>query len=164
MRSRTMRPATQHARHGEANRLAALLRRFCALSGAVVMFLALQCSTTQASVSPIEAVWAFNGGEVAVVRQADGAYAGIVDAPTTFARCSHPVGEQMWSRMRLQPDGSYWGLHQWFFESEPCQLNPTLGPSAWRVMTATNGSRYLLVCFSAPGSTQPTIAASGATE
>jgi len=128
------------------------------------MFLALQCSTTQASVSPIEAVWAFNGGEVAVVRQADGAYAGIVDAPTTFARCSHPVGEQMWSRMRLQPDGSYWGLHQWFFESEPCQLNPTLGPSAWRVMTATNGSRYLLVCFSAPGSTQPTIAASGATE
>jgi hypothetical protein len=121
-------------------------------------------TSAQAAAPPIEAVWAFNGGEVAVVRQPDGSYAGIVDAPTTFARCSHPVGERMWSDMRPQPDGSYWGLHQWFFESEPCQLNPTLGPTTWRVMSAPNGSRYLLVCFSAPGSTQPTIAASGATE
>jgi hypothetical protein len=70
----------------------------------------------------------------------------------------------MWTAMRAQPDGSFWGLHQWFFESEPCQLNPALGPASWRVMSAPNGGRYLLVCFSAPGSTQPTIAPSGASE
>lgn len=133
------------------------------LSGLLPLLLLTVCCSAQAAAPPIEAVWAFNGGEVAVVHQSDGTWSGIVDAPTTFARCSHPVGERMWSGLRPQPDGSYWGLHQWFFESEPCQTNPTLGPSAWRVMAAANGSRYLIVCFSAPGGTQPTIAPDGTT-
>jgi hypothetical protein len=130
-----------------------------------VLLLALfACAAARAaSTEPIEAVWAFNGGQVAIVHQPNGSYAGIVDAQTTFASCPHTVGEPMWSEMRLQPDGSYWGLHQWFFEEAGCQRNPTLGPTAWRVMTAKDGSRVLLVCFSQPGASQPTIAPNGAT-
>ena len=110
---------------------------------------------------PIEAVWAFNGGEVAIVPDGNGTYKGIVDSPTTFARCPHAVGEVMWSDVRQQTDGSYWGLHQWFYETAGCPRNPTLGPTAWRVLSATNGSRYLKVCFSDPGTSQPTIARNG---
>jgi hypothetical protein len=131
---------------------------------AALVILLVVCSAARAAAAdPIEAVWAFNGGEVAIVHEPNGSFAGIVDEQTTFATCPHTVGEQMWTEMRPQPDGSYWGLHQWFFESVGCQRNPTLGPTAWRVMTATNGSRYLLVCFSQPGTSQPTIAPNGAT-
>jgi hypothetical protein len=128
------------------------------------LLLAASARATAPPTASIESVWAFNGGQVAVVRRPNGSYAGLIDASTTFARCSHPVGEQMWSEIRLQPDGSYWGLHQWFFESEGCQTNPTLGPSAWRVMTAANGSHFLRVCFSQPGTSQPTIAPDGRSE
>ena len=105
-----------------------------ALVGAAAA-LAFLCASARAS-SPIEAVWAFNGGQVAIVEQPDGSYAGIVDAPTTFASCPHADGEDMWTDIREQPDGSYWGLHQWFFETPACVKNPTRGPTAWRVMTA----------------------------
>ena len=131
---------------------------------AVASCLAVACAEAQATPSPIEAVWAFNGGEVAIVQQADGSYAGIVDAPTTFARCPHTVGERMWTGMHLQPDGSYWGLHQWFFETEACEKNPTLGPAVWRVVTGAGGTRSLHVCFSTPGSSQPRISPTGAPE
>jgi len=131
----------------------------------LLMLLILGASVRIASASatsPIERVWSFNGGEVAVQSQPGGTFVGTVVAPTKFAQCTHPVGEQMWTDMTLQPDGSYWGLHQWFYETAGCVRNPTLGPTAWRVMEAANGATYLLVCFSSPGSTQPTIAPSGA--
>jgi hypothetical protein len=111
--------------------------------------------------SPVEGVWSFNGGKVAV--QADGeALVGIVVAPTKFTQCTHPVGERMWTEMHRQPDGSYWGLHQWFFATSECIANPTLGPTAWRVMRTPDGERFLRACFSEPGSgSQPTIAPDG---
>jgi hypothetical protein len=114
------------------------------------------------SASPIERVWSFNGGEVAIQSQPGGTFVGTVVAPTQFAQCTHTVGEQMWTDIRLQPDGSYWGLHQWFYETAECVRNTTPGPTAWQVMEAANGAAYLLVCFSSPGGTQPTIAPSGA--
>jgi hypothetical protein len=63
--------------------------------------------------------------------------------------------------MVQQPDGSYWGLHQWFFETSECVRNPALGQTAWRVLQNAQG-RYLRACFSEPGSTlQPTISPAG---
>jgi hypothetical protein len=105
----------------------------------------------------IQGVWSFNGGSVAIQPRPDGSFIGTVVAPTTFARCSHPIGERMWSDMRLQPDGSYWGEHQWFLEPT-CSPNLLLGPTAWRVIEAPDGERFLRACFSYPADTQPTIA------
>lgn len=63
--------------------------------------------------------------------------------------------------MTLQPDGSYWGLHQWFFEKPKCPRNPALGLTTWRVLE-DDDYRVLHVCFSDPGSeVQPTIASNG---
>jgi len=109
--------------------------------------------------SPIEGIWSFNGGKVAIQSQPGGTFIGTVVAPTKFAQCPHPIGEPMWTSLRLQADGSYWGLHQWYFES--CVPNPTLGPTAWRVIETANKSHFLRVCFGSPGSIQPTIAPSG---
>jgi hypothetical protein len=68
----------------------------------------------------------------------------------------------MWTQMRLQPDGSYWGLHQWYFATEACEPNPALGLTAWRVLSGEGGARFLRVCFSEPGSSsQPQISAAG---
>jgi hypothetical protein len=110
----------------------------------------------------IEGEWSFNGGEVAIQSGAGGTLTGTVVKTTKFATCPHQAGEPMWTQMRLQPDGSYWGLHRWLFDGT-CAPNPMLGPTAWRVLRNPNGSRYLLVCFSEPGKSQPTIAANGAT-
>lgn len=111
--------------------------------------------------APIEGVWSFNGGKVAIEEQPNGTFAGTVVSPTRFAQCTHPVGEETWTQLTGQPDGSYWGLHQWFFETEECVPNPVLGPTAWRVLQKGE-TRFLRVCFSAPGSnSQPTIAADG---
>ena len=127
----------------------------------IAAMLAVSGAASARADSPIEGIWSFNGGKVAV--QAEGnALAGIVVAPTKFTQCTHPAGERMWTEMRRRPDGSYWGLHQWFFATGECIANPTLGPSAWRVMQATKGERFLRACFSEPGSTsQPTIAPDG---
>src|ERR1700689_1456437 len=70
--------------------------------------------------SPIEEVWSFSGGQVAIQAQPGGTFVGTVVAPTSFAECTHPVGEPMWTDITPQPDGSYWGLHQWFFENAGC--------------------------------------------
>jgi hypothetical protein len=112
--------------------------------------------------APIEGIWSFNGGEVGIQGQPDGTLTGTVVAPTKFSQCFHPTGEQMWTQMREQPDGSYWGLHQWYFETAECVRNPELGLTAWRVLNVSGGARVLKVCFSAPGSkSQPTIAPNG---
>ncbi|HEY2283735.1 MAG TPA: hypothetical protein VGH60_09325 [Solirubrobacteraceae bacterium] len=129
----------------------------------VVVAVALAaCATTATAASKIEGIWSFNGGQIAIQPLANGTYAGTVVAETKFAECTHPVGQQIWSNIRLQPDGSYWGFHQWYFETSSCQPNHTLGPTAWRVLEGTGGSHYLRACFSSPGTSQPTIAASGA--
>ncbi len=126
----------------------------------VCVCLAAGLSPSAQAAQPIEAVWSFNGGQVAIHPGPAGTFIGTVVQATSFAQCSHPVGEEMWSGLRVQPDGSYWGLHQWFFETTSCVHNPALGPTAWRVMAA-GSSRYLLVCFSPPGGPQPTIAPDG---
>jgi hypothetical protein len=137
-------------------------RRFRSLPFVIVAVMLLAIGVTSAGASsPIEGVWSFNGGRIAVQSSSGGTFTGTVVAETKFAECAHPIGQQIWTRMTPQPDGSYWGFHQWYFETSSCALNPTLGPTAWRVLQATNGSRYLRVCLSNPGTTQPTIAANG---
>jgi hypothetical protein len=140
--------------------LLACIRRISALLGGVgVLGLCTGASAAAANVG-IERVWSFNGGAVDVIGQANGTLIGIVSAPTKFAKCIHPKQEQMWIEMRRQADGSYWGLHRWYFEPT-CTPNPLDGPTAWRVLEA-GGKAFLRVCFSAPGSdAQPTIAADG---
>jgi hypothetical protein len=129
------------------------------LAGGLVSLLLLAAGTAAQAegASPIEAVWSFNGGEVAIQPQPDGSFVGTVVETTKFAQCSHAVGEHMWTGMHQQSDGSFWGFHQWYFESSACRPNPTPGPTAWRVLKAANGSRTLIVCFSSPGSGQPSI-------
>ncbi len=115
-----------------------------------------------AAASPIEGIWSFNGGQVAVQAQDDGTFTGTVVAPTKFSECFHPAGEVMWTEIRSQPDGSYFGLHKWYFADSDCVPNPTRGLTAWRVLTAADGSKFLRVCFSAPDSpSQPTISPDG---
>lgn len=111
--------------------------------------------------SSLEGVWSFNGGQIAIQPSSGGAFAGTVVVETKFAECAHPVGQQIWTGMTEQPDGSYWGLHQWYFGGPACSENPERGPTAWRVLEGASGSHYLSVCFSHPGTSQPTIAANG---
>lgn len=111
----------------------------------------------------IEGVWSFNGGEVAIQSASGGTFAGTVLKTTTFDECPHQAGEEIWSGITAQADGSYWGFHQWFYARSGCEPNPTLGPTAWRVMSAGTG-HYLRVCLSEPGRPQPTIAADGEVE
>lgn len=108
----------------------------------------------------VEGVWSFNGGQIAVQRQANGTYAGTVVAETKFAECVHPVGQEIWTEMTEQADGSFWGLHHWYLSN--CEENQELGPTAWRVLETAGKSRYMRVCFSHPGTTQPMIASGGA--
>jgi hypothetical protein len=141
------------------------LRISLLLAITATMCLAAGVASASAS-SPIEGVWSFNGGAVDVVGQADGSFLGIVSVQTKFADCFHTVGEEMWTGVRLQPDGSYWGSHQWYYEptaeAPGCTPNSEPGPTAWRVLHNSHGEAFLRVCFSAPGSgSQPTIAADG---
>jgi hypothetical protein len=120
---------------------------------------ALGAAATADAASEIEGVWAFSGGEVAIATE-NGALEGVVVKATKFKECTHQVGEHMWTGMTLQPDGSYWGLHQWLYQGS-CLPNTTLGPTAWRVLQNSEGLKYLKVCFSEPGKSQPTIAPNG---
>jgi hypothetical protein len=130
----------------------------------VLGILAFAASGASASgPAEIEGVWSFNGGAVGVQGLSDGSFQGIVVSPTVFATCEHPVGQVMWTGMRARPNGSYWGLHQWFHGTK-CEVNPDLGRTAWRVLPVAGGSRVLIVCFSKPGDeSQPTIAPDGTT-
>jgi hypothetical protein len=115
---------------------------------------------TASAASSIVGVWSFGGGQIAVKSAGTNTFVGIVVAETTFAECPHPVGQEIWTGMTEQADGSYWGLHQWYYE-KTCGLNKSLGPTAWRVKEEPNGAKYLRVCFSKPGTTQPEIPATG---
>jgi hypothetical protein len=138
-----------------------LLRKgFLSLVTATLLLL-VGVSSAEAD-SPIEGVWSFNGGKVAVEANSNGGFRGVIVAPTKFSQCFHPVGEEVWSEIRPQSDGSYWGLHQWYFETPECVPNPERGLTAFRVIAAGDGSKSLEVCFSEPGSkSQPKIPASG---
>jgi hypothetical protein len=110
----------------------------------------------------IEAVWSFNSGQVAVRANPDGSFTGTVIRPTLFATCPHPSGEQMWLGVRAQPDGSYWGGHQWYNDAGCTQI-PQRGNTAYRVLVRPDGARFLRVCFSPPETPeiQPKIAPDG---
>ncbi|HST54673.1 MAG TPA: hypothetical protein VLJ42_02110 [Solirubrobacteraceae bacterium] len=156
-------PAEPPRLPAERSRLPAkrlLLRSGCALTVAAIL-----AGAGGASASPpsdIDGVWSFGGGKVAVHQQPGGAYQGTVVAATQFATCSHPVGEEMWSNIHQQSDGSYHGFHQWFVGGAKCDVSPTRGLTAWRVLQKPDGSHFLRVCFSSPGSNeQPLIAANG---
>jgi hypothetical protein len=138
-------------------------RSALALAAATVLLTLNFFVTSSASAAPpIEGVWSFNGGRIAIQEQSPGVFEGTVVSPTTFSLCAHPEGEEMWTQMVEQPDGSFWGDHQWFFETSECVRNPALGQTAWRVLQNAKG-RYLRACFSEPGSNlQPTIAKDGA--
>ncbi len=137
------------------------LRSIATIAIALAALLSVGVASAGAA-TEIERVWSFNGGEVAISAP-EGKLVGIVVTPTKFAECVHRAGEAMWTGLTLQPNGSYWGLHQWLFQGS-CEPNPERGPTAWRVLHKPDGSKYLLVCFSEPGSSsQPTIEPSGAT-
>lgn len=112
--------------------------------------------------NPIEGVWSFSGGAVAIEGLSDGTYQGTVVNPTKFAVCTHPAGQVMWTAMKEQADGSFWGLHTWFKGGDKCEENPLRGLTAWRVLVGADGARHLVVCFSTPGNvSQPKIDAAG---
>jgi hypothetical protein len=132
---------------------------------AFVLILGADASSSSAA-SEIEGVWSFDDGAVDITAQANGTFIGTVSVETTFNACPHEVGETMWTGITEQPDGSFWGLHQWFVKNEEtgmCEDDPRgLGPTAWRVLHNSGGERYLKVCFSHPASSQPKISPEGA--
>jgi hypothetical protein len=119
-------------------------------------------STALAQGADIEGVWGFTGGQVAVQAQPDGSFQGTVVRPTQFSACTHPAGEKMWTNVRRQPDGQYWGEHQWFNTSD-CSYLPTKGRTAWRVLARPDGQKFLRACFAKPETPdqQPSIAPDG---
>jgi hypothetical protein len=130
-----------------------------ALATALLVFAAAAAASAAAR-SSIEGVWSFGGGQIAVASAGNGTFVGTVVQETTFAECPHPVGQEIWTDIAPQLDGSYWGLHQWYFE-KTCEINTQLGPTAWRVREEPDGAKYLRVCFSHPGTSQPTIPVGG---
>ncbi|MBJ7472646.1 MAG: hypothetical protein JHD16_15170 [Solirubrobacteraceae bacterium] len=112
--------------------------------------------------APIEGSWTYSGGQVAVKAGTDGTLTGIVIRETRLTECLHPVGEPMWTKMALQPDGQYFGSHQWYNET-PCAPTPTLGNSAWRLLTRPDGQVFLRFCSASHlrPDRQPSIAQDG---
>ena len=130
----------------------------CALA---LTLLAVSPAAAQ-SQEPIEAIWEFNGGQVAVDRQADGSFIGTIIRPTQLSECTHQNGEQMWIEIRAQPDGQYYGRHQYFRTSD-CSFIER-GMIALRVLTNEQGATFLRVCFDDPEldpDEQPNIAPDG---
>lgn len=130
------------------------------VTGIVAMVVPAMSIASAGAASSIEGVWAFDNGQIAITPSSNGMFGGTVVDETKFAECAHPVGQTIWTGIAPQPDGSYWGRHQWYFEGT-CAENPTPGPTAWRVREEADGSKYLRVCFSQPGTSQPTIPANG---
>jgi hypothetical protein len=127
---------------------------------AVLGALVLSAGAAGAATNEIEGVWSFKGGSVAIQPLPNGTFQGTVVTPTTFAECTHTAGEVMWTGMNQQPDGSFWGFHQWFHAG--CVVDTQfVGPTAWRVLHNSTGAHFLKVCFSHPGTSQPKIAPSG---
>lgn len=128
------------------------------LMGAVL----LAVPSAASAQADIEAVWSFSGGQVAVQAQSDGSFLGTVIRQTTFATCPHKNGEQMWTEVRAQPDGQYFGKHVWYNNAD-CSPTANRGNTAYRVLTKPDGAKFLRVCFAGPENPelQPSIAADG---
>lgn len=130
----------------------------------VLAFVALAALPASAAAqgADIEGVWSFTGGQVAVQQQSDGSFLGTIVRPTTFSECTHQPGEQMWTQVVRQPDGQYFGKHQWFNTSD-CSFLPNRGNTAYRVLAKPDGAKFLRVCFSQPETpeVQPSIAPDG---
>jgi hypothetical protein len=145
-------------------RIHSIARRSLILVPAVLLAaLALGGSATAAESNTIEGVWSFNGGSVAIQQLPDGTFQGTVVTETTFDECPHHAEQVIWTNVKQQPDGSFWGYHAWFVREGggECKLDPNLGPTAWRVLTDSAGAHSLEVCFSHPGTSQPKIAPDG---
>jgi hypothetical protein len=144
------------------SRLPALCRTLVILLAALA---AMATAASAASPQPtIEGVWSLDGGTVIVAPDGSGHIVGTVASPITFANCPHPAGQTMWTDLTANADGSYSGLHQWYHGiGANCTPLPQLGPTTFRVLTNSNGSTVLAVCFSKPGTTAPTIASDGTT-
>jgi len=142
-----------------------IARRSLRLAPAVLLVaLAFGVGAAAAESSSIEGVWSFNGGTVAISPLPDGTFQGVVETETQFGECPHPAGQVMWTNIKEQPDGSFWGYHQWYDKSTSngeCVEDANLGPTAWRVLGNSSGAHYLEVCFSHPGTSQPKIAPDG---
>ena len=123
-----------------------------------VVLLLLTATGASAQSADIEGVWTFGGGQVAVQDAGDGTHKGTVIRETVLARCPHPVGEEMWVGLRRQPDGQWWGGHQWYNNAD-CTPIAQRGNTAFRVLPRPDGSRFLRVCYAGPESPelQPTI-------
>jgi hypothetical protein len=142
------------------------LARRALTSSPIVLLAVLACSgSAAAATNEIEGVWSFSGGAVSIGPGGpNGTLQGTVVSPTTtFGACPHPEGEVMWTNMELQSGGFFLGLHQWYKGAgASCEKDPTLGHTAWRVLTNSSGAHVLKVCFNNPGdASQPTIAADG---
>ena len=128
----------------------------------VCLFLCLPAAASAAE--DIEAVWSFSGGQVAFQPVSEGSttFAGTVIRPTSLSSCTHPVGEKMEIDVVKQPDGQWFGLHQWFNTSD-CSPIETRGRTAYRVLTKEDGTRFLRLCTVDPRgpNVQPTIAPDG---
>ena len=118
-------------------------------------------STAAAQGADVEGIWGFESGQVAVQAESGG-FVGTIIRPTRFSACVHPSGERMWTGITPQPDGQYFGKHQWFNTSD-CSYLPNLGNIAMRVLARPDGQKFLRVCFAPPEepATQPTIAPDG---
>ncbi len=127
----------------------------------LALAIVLSVPSTAAAQADIEAVWSFSGGQVAVQAQGDGTFLGTVIRPTTLAVCAHPTGEQMWTGVVAQPDGQYFGKHQYYSNADCSPIER--GNTAYRVLAKPDGARFLRVCFAAPEDVgvQPTIAPDG---
>jgi hypothetical protein len=140
-------------------------RHLAILSGSLVALaaaVAIMAASASAAAPSIEGVWSFNGGTVIVAPDASGQLVGTVSSPTTFANCVHPAGQAMWTDLQASANGMFVGMHQWYHGSGAnCTPEPELGPTAFRVLTQSDGSSVLLVCFNHPGSTMPSIAPDG---
>ncbi len=129
--------------------------------GMTLLAIGVAPATAQAA-ADIEGTWSFNGGAVVVAPAADGSFTGTISKQTLLATCPHAVGEQMWLGLRRQPDGQYFGGHQWYV-NDGCAPIPRRGNTAYRVLKNAEGKTFLRVCFAGPENPelQPTIAADG---
>lgn len=115
------------------------------------------------SSSDIAGVWAFNGGQVGVVKNADKSFTGTVIRATRTTACPHPIGERMWTDVRLGGgDINWWGKHVWFL-TQPCRTAPSPGYTAWKIFVNQEGKEFLRGCYAhwAHPEIQPVIDRSG---
>lgn len=138
------------------------------LRGVLLLLVAALAMTATAAASSaatpsIEGVWTFNGGTVIIAPGENGQLVGTVASPTTLEACAHPVGQAIWTNLATTGDGMYTGLHVWYHGSgASCQIVTDRGPTAFRVLAQSDGSKLLRVCFNQPGTTAPpSISADG---